>query len=454
MNTTVKILIFLALSIHVMEVPAQDISGIWNGKLDVGMISLRIVFHIHQTADGYSATMDSPDQGMKGLAAGSTGFDNNTLTLSFPTIGAGYEGTRSHSGDTLKGAFTQGGQRFPLDLARGGMAETNRPQHPVKPYPYVEREVKFENPEANVTLAGTLTLPDEKGKYPAVVLISGSGAQNRDEELMGHKPFLVLADFLTRNGIAVLRYDDRGTHASTGVFATATTADFASDARSAFRFLARQKNIDPAQIGLAGHSEGAIAAAVVASENKDVDFIVMMAGPGIRGDSLLILQSTALLQASGADAYATGFATTLNRKIYDVILQDTDSEQKEKEIRHLLTEHMGKEQIEAQLKTVLSPWTQYFIRFNPATCLEKVQCPVLAMIGSKDLQVPPDENLSAIQKALAGGGNNKFTMKKPEGLNHLFQECTTGLPTEYGGIEQTFSPVALNMILEFIQSLK
>ncbi|MDR2384625.1 MAG: alpha/beta hydrolase [Tannerella sp.] len=435
--------IFLFLSAF-FNLHAQEISGTWNGKLDLGTMSLRLVFHINKTADGYRTTMDSPDQGVKDFAVDVTKFENNLLHLSMPALGASYEGTFEN--DTIKGILKQMGQSFPLNLIKGE-EKINRPQEPKSPFPYINKDVMFENPVAKITLAGTLTLPEKDGKVPAVILISGSGAQNRNEELLGHKPFLVLADFLTRNGIAVLRYDDRGTASSTGNFAVATTADFVVDAQAAFDYLRNRKEIDPEKIGLIGHSEGANVATMVASENGEVNFIVMMAGAGVRGDSLLILQNEALMRGLGMDETVIKSTLKQMREIYDVLIQNIDEQEKERKV-----ESLSKGEISRQLiEVMLSPWYQYFLKFNPETYLEKVKCPVLALNGLKDVQVPPDENLSAIKKAGIKGKNNKLKIKKLNDLNHLFQECKTGLPIEYEEIEQTISPTVLNEILNFIK---
>lgn len=267
---------------------AQDITGTWNGILNVQGTQLELVFHIEQTDSGYSATFDSPDQGAKDISFNSATYDAPNLKLTAPNIAVVYEGTLK--ADSLIGTWNQGGRSFQLNMSRNKVEKESRrrPQEPEKPYPYHEEEVAFENKEDALTLAGTLTLPRKTGSFPAVILISGSGPQNRNEEIYGHKPFLVLADHLTRNGIAVLRYDDRGTAESTGNHSTATSADFATDVESAVDYLKSRSEIDPKQIGLIGHSEGASIASVVASRNRDVAFIVMLAGIGISGKELNI----------------------------------------------------------------------------------------------------------------------------------------------------------------------
>ena len=322
----------------------------------------------------------------------------------------------------------------------------------------------IENTKDSVTLAGTLTLPAREGKFPVVVLITGSGPQNRDEELMGHRPFLVLSDYLTRNGIAVLRCDDRGTFGSKGNFAKSTTFDFAKDVEAEVSYLMTRKEIDPEHIGLIGHSEGGIIAPIVAKNNKSVSFIVLMAGTGISGDKLLLLQQESIGRASGLNEKNLKEAADINRGIYDLIIKSNQPDSLNKQLSDYLKfriknakdkdmpNGMTEEDIvKQQLTQLSSPWIQCFIRYNPALALEQVKCPVLAINGNKDLQVSSKVNLPAIEKALRKGGNKKFTIIELPGLNHLFQECTTGLPKEYSEIEQTISPVALRTMTNWIK---
>ncbi|MDR1864990.1 MAG: alpha/beta fold hydrolase [Bacteroidales bacterium] len=441
----------------------QDITGQWNGVLKVQGIQLRLVFHVTETATGYSATMDSPDQGATGIPVTAASFENRTLKMTVAGAGIEYEGILGEDG-VIAGAFRQMGQSFPLNLSKKAVetAKTVRPQEPAKPYPYREEEVSFENAEAGITLAGTLTLPQKEGSFPAVVLISGSGAQNRDEELMGHKPFLVIADCLTRNGIAVLRFDDRGTAASTGDFKTATSLDFSKDAEAAVKYLQTRKEINRKKIGLIGHSEGGIIAPMLASRSKDVAFIVLLAGTGVRGDRLLLSQQEAIYTASGMSMEAWKELKAFNEKAFEMVVRSTNTEQLKSDLtdylKQALKEYpdqkpqgMSEEQfIQTSLSQMTSPWMIHFIKYDPVPALEKTKCPVLALNGEKDLQVPAKENLEAIFAALTKGGNRRVTIKEFSGLNHLFQECTTGLPAEYATIEQTFSPAALEEMLQWI----
>ncbi|MEE1975327.1 alpha/beta hydrolase [Maribacter cobaltidurans] len=444
-----------------LTLTAQDIAGDWHGMLKVQGVQLRLVFHIQEEGEGYTTTMDSPDQGAKGIPVTSTSFEHPTLKIGMPNLGIVYEGTLNEAG-TITGDFNQYGQILPLELSREVPEKGTvlRPQEPVKPYPYYTEEVTFTNKKANVELAGTLSLPQQEGVFPTVVLISGSGPQNRDEELFGHRPFLVLADYLTKNGIAVLRYDDRGTALSTGNFNSATSRDFAEDVTAAVSFLKTRKEIDKNNIGLIGHSEGGIIAPMVASSSQDITFIVLMAGVGIPGDELLLLQQRAIGKVSGFSDDMLMDIEMANRTVFSMIKESTDLTQLSSDLTQYLKEHPDKSKpagVEAdtyaQLKVdqLLSPWWLNFIRYDPAIALEEVQCPVLAINGEKDLQVLPKQNLVAIKAALERGGNQKLTIKELPGLNHLFQESSTGSPAEYGQLSQTLAPEALDTILTWIQ---
>ncbi len=454
-----------------LPVFGQDITGSWNGLLKVQGMQLRLVFNITQTDTGLSATMDSPDQGAKGIPVTSVSYENATLKVGIASAKIEYEGVMGQD-NMIVGNFKQAGQSFPLNLSKEIVEKEtiSRPQEPVKPYPYYEEEITFKNEKAGNTLAGTLTLPEKEGVYPAVILITGSGPQNRDEELLGHKPFLVLSDYLTRNGIAVLRFDDRGIGASTGDFKTATSADFATDVEAGVEYLLQRKEIDKKKIGLIGHSEGGIIAPMVAVKSKGVSFIVLMAGTGIQGDQLLLLQATLIGRAAGVSEEDLEKTRAINRGTYDLVIQSKSTEQLNKDLTAYMTAYIEQvlkddpeqklpegttieQVVKVQVDGLISPWMQYFIKYDPSIILEKVKCPVLAINGEKDLQVPPKENLEAIKTALAKGGNKKVTAMELPGLNHLFQECTTGSPDEYATIEQTISPVALTTIVEWIQML-
>jgi len=453
-------------SLFSLTIYGQDITGQWNGALKIQGIQMRLVFNISQTENSLSSTMDSPDQGAKGIPTTTTSFENSILKITIANAKIEYEGTLGQD-NIIVGTFKQGGQSFPMNLSKEKIEKEKhiRPQEPIKPYPYYSEDITFENKKAGINLAGTLTLPNKEGVFPVVVLISGSGPQNRDEELLGHKPFLVLSDFLTKNGIAVLRYDDRGIAMSKGDFKTATSADFATDVESAIAYLKTRKEINKKKIGLIGHSEGGLIAPMVASNSKDVAFIVLLAGTGIQGDSLLLLQKKLIEEASGVSKEDIQKGQSSNRKAFDIVNQSTSLEQLNSDltiyIKQILKDNPNTQKpaemsdddfVKLQVKQIASPWMQYFIKYNPAPALEKVKCPVLAINGEKDLQVPPKENLEAIKNALTKGGNKKVTTKELPNLNHLFQECETGSPDEYAKIEQTFSPIALTEILNWIKT--
>lgn len=441
--------------------------GSWSGILKISSAQLKIIFNVSKNESGnLSATLDSPDQGAYGIAVNEVFVKDDSIKFVINVINGFYEGKYIPDSLMISGKWNQAGMSLPLDLRRTEKVEKpKRPQEPKEPFPYSSTEVKFINPESGDTLAGTLTLPKVNERCTAVILVSGSGPQNRDEELLGHKPFLVLADYLTRNGIAVLRYDDRGIGESTGDFKGATSEDFAKDALAAVDFLKTRNEIN--KIGVAGHSEGGLIAPIAAVQSDDVDFIVLMAGPGLRGDSILMLQSELIMRAKGESEEFIQRDLKVYRNIYNEILSDKSDVVLEQSLDSILTEAYEslpeKEKqdagdkkmfIEGQMKTLLSTWFHYFINYDPYPVLEKVKCPVLAINGEKDLQVPPKENLSAIEKALKEGGNKNYKIVEIPGLNHLFQQAETGSPSEYGNIEETFSEEAMQVIAEWIKELK
>lgn len=441
---------------------AGVVLGDWHGMLDIEGMKLRIVFHISASQDSLTATFDSPDQGAFGLPVSSANFADSRLTLTSDSPPMVYVGTVD--ADSLKGILYQSGLELLLNLGRVQMGKPIyfRPQEPVAPFPYIVEELEFENPISGISLSATLTLPKGPGKYPGVVLISGSGPQDRNGELVGHKPFWVIADYLTRVGIAVLRYDDRGYKASQGNFATATTQDFASDAASAVKYLKNRPEIS--NIGLIGHSEGGLIAPMVAVGMPElIDFIIMLAGPGLRGDKLLLLQEELIRRVHEKEEARIQRTLDINRNIFGLILQENDPEVLSSQIRNFLDksiveglidipEGYSKEDIISQyIDQMMSPWMLSFLRHDPSPILEKVSCPVLSMIGSNDLQVPARANLDAIDTALKSGGNKHFRVLELPKLNHLFQEAETGHPDEYAKIEQSFAPQVLQIITEWIR---
>ncbi|MGH9494830.1 MAG: alpha/beta hydrolase family protein [Candidatus Sulfotelmatobacter sp.] len=431
----------------------SDIDGAWMGMLDIGTVKLRVIFHISNTEDGLIATLDSPDQNAKGIPTTSVTRDGANLKIESKNMSAVFDGTIAPDLSSIDGTFTQMGAVHPLLLKRRkdqANIEPKRPQNPTRPYPYREDEVRYANNVQNVTLAATLTIPQGKGPFPGVLLITGSGPQDRDETLLGHKPFLVLSDYLTRHGIAVLRADDRGTGMSTGVFAGATTADFATDAEAGVAYLKTRSEIDLHKIGLIGHSEGGVIAPMVAARNKDIAFIVMMAGTGVPGDQVLVAQGEAIDIANGTDLAKAARRATKEKEILKLIETEKDEAKLESELRDKMAGDIPEGQVGAQIKQATSPWFRYFLTYDPAIALRKLSCPVLAINGSLDKQVLPGQNLPAIRKALEEANNKHFEIDELPALNHLFQTAKTGSPAEYAEIEETISPVALEKISSWI----
>lgn len=406
------LLLFLfCTSVHIMAQDAANILGSWTGKLDLGQMSLTVVLNFEQANGDVVCTLDSPDQGAKGIAASKEFLSNDSVSIRIESIGATYRARVS--GSNLEGVFTQRGYSFPLNMTKGKRV-VNRPQHPQPPYPYTTEEVTFRNEKDGATLAGTITYPvgyNAKQKPPVVLLVSGSGQQNRDEELMEHKPFLVIADYFAHNGIATLRYDDRATAASVGGdVLNATTEDFMRDAAAGIDFLRGLKKFK--QIGCLGHSEGASIAFMLGSRKK-ADFIVSMAGIGVKGDTALTAQSNRLLELSGLSSSFTV-----------------------KDYREMLNAQPAVK------------WVQWFIDYDPSDDIRNTRCPVFALNGSSDCQVISSLNLRAIEQLLPSAKKN--LIKEYPSLNHLFQHCTTGLPAEYGQIEETISPEVLRDMAEWI----
>jgi hypothetical protein len=383
---------------------AQNISGTWNGELVAGPQKIPLVLNL--TDDG-KCTLDSPQQGAKGIPANVDFLSADSLKVSVSSLNASYA-ARLENGE-LKGTFTQNGFKLPLSLKPGEPAKANRPQNPKPPYPYETEDVTFTNDKAGATLAGTLTIPDEA--KCVLLMVTGSGAQNRDEEVFEHKPFAVIADRLARAGIATLRYDDRATGKSIGgMDANATTKDFAEDAAAGIEWLRTSKRFK--KVGILGHSEGGSIAFMLGAQ-KRVDFIVSLAGPAVKGDSILLAQNKLLGGETAKDL-------TIDQ------LRETPAIKQ-------------------------SSWIQWFIDYDPQGDIAKTKCPVMALNGSKDCQVDAHQNLNALRRTLPK--NKQNLIKQYDGLNHLFQHCQTGLPTEYGTIEETFSEEVINDIITWVKQL-
>jgi hypothetical protein len=429
--------------------------------------SIRIVFNIEEVNDSTIVTLDSPDQGAMGIPTSRYSYKRGSLVIEVDVINGKYVGNYDPSGDIFIGTWFQNGLEFPLNLARyEGTDEINRPQEPKPPFPYLSEDVAFPSKSGSVTLAGTLTLPEEGSQFPAAILVTGSGPQNRDEEILGHKPFLVISDYLTRLGIAVLRYDDRGFGDSTGDLSSATTGDLAQDAMGAYEYLLKDPRIDSGKIGIIGHSEGAMIAALLASGNPDIGFIIMLAGPGLSGEETLRLQAMKILEVSGEDKDFIEEAIKLNSNLVDIVVTEPDDEVAEKKLRKTyakFTKGMSDQEkarlgfsdmiVNAAIKDLLNPWMRYFLSFDIKEYLVNIKCPVLVLSGDKDLQVPPAENIPLIENALEEGGNQEVKVVVFPNLNHLFQTAITGSPNEYGQIEETFAPVVLEVMADWISVL-
>lgn len=451
----------------VIASPTQTkMDGIWVGVLEVQGLKLRLVLKIAQDSSGaLTAELDVPDQGASDLPVDAISLKGQLLHFEAKNIGLTYEGTLGNDGSEISGQLKQGPATFPVTFKKTDKAPTlGRPQDPQKPYPYIEEEVTYENKADAVKLVGTLTLPRGNGPFPAVVLITGSGGQDRNETVAGHRPFMVLADHLTRLGIAVLRVDDRGMGGSAAGSPTATSENYAGDVLAGVEFLKNRKEIDARKIGLIGHSEGGMIAPMAAIRSKDVSFIVMMAGTGLPGDYVIELQTDLLLKAQGTQDEGRRLTRDLFREVFAILKGKDDAVTAEKKIRDTLAakaaamteeQRKGLDQIfkviDAQLKQFyLTEWFRFFLRYDPRPTLRKVQIPVLAINGEKDLQTAPKENLDAIAAALKEGGNKDHSVVLLPQLNHLFQTSRTGLITEYGEIEETISPVALKTISDWI----
>ncbi|MFD2514564.1 alpha/beta hydrolase family protein [Pontibacter locisalis] len=457
----------LILTIHAAALAQQAVrvTGDWSGSLNVMGTALPIIFHIKTDPNGsLSATMDSPKQGATGIPVQSVKLVKDSLFIDMKAIGGSYEGKLTGT-ETIEGNWKQGGQSFPLQLKKGTTtAATNRPQEPKEPFPYQSTEVTVENKTAGIKLAGTLTIPRTKGPHPAVLLITGSGPQDRDQTIMGHKPFLVISDYLTRQGFAVLRLDDRGVGKSGGDFNTATTEDFASDATAAFEYLKNHSSINKKKVGLVGHSEGALVAANVAAKNPEAAFVVLMAGNAVPGTELLVAQNKALLETAGVPQEQLQKYLALREAQFKVAASEKDVTKAAERIRKLDQEAKAQMNVEEQQQLGLtdkaeqtivaqlsSPWMRYYLAYDPAPTLQKLKMPVLVLNGTKDLQVPYQQNLAAAEKALKAGGNKRYLVKELPQLNHLFQTSRSGSPAEYGQLEETFAPVALETISNWIK---
>ncbi len=450
----------------------------WSGGLTVGLGRIiDIVVTFTKQPDGsYKATMDLPAKKITGIPLKDVEYGPKLIKFTLPKpklperTWEHYEATTSPDGKAT-GVVKIGDVELPLTmkkLAKGEVAEPSqkRPQTPKPPFPYEQRELTWTNPKDGTKLAGTLTFPKGKGKHPAIVLITGSGSQNRDEALLGHKPFLVIADHLARKGIAVLRYDDRGVGGSTGKNNDASMIDKGDDALAGIALLKKQPEIDPKRIGLGGHSEGGIIAPMAAARSKDVAFVVMLAGTGVSGDKVMYRQKELILRGAGAEEATIKNGLIAQRKTLDAVLKDADDAALKKVIEEAVTLELST--LPAAHQSKITPAVRAgiiakamamvgtksgrsFIKSKPSVYLAKVKVPVLALIGSLDLQVAADENLAGIKAGLKKARNKDVTALKLEGMNHAFQRAKTGMPTEYAKIETTIDPSVLETLSTWLR---
>ena len=430
-----KLILFSLISLFSIGIKAQDggLKGAWTGKLNVYGNELTLVFHFN----GEDCTLDSPDQGVKGVPAKL----ERTVTgikVAVPSINASYEGV--NMGESIMGTFKQHGQSFPLTI-KPGLLKRNRPQTPAMPYPYQTQEVSFNNGDA--ILKGTLVIPENASRQtPVLLMVTGSGLQNRDEEIFEHKPFAVIADALARAGIATLRYDDRGFGESTGDVVNCTTEDLKNDAFAGVQLL--RSRFD--KVGVIGHSEGGTIALMLAAEKK-VDFIVSLAGMAVSGKETLLWQNRLALAAANIpsetiDLYCKALDEVFDASISGTAMPSTTQYNLPTSLAQNLTV------VTKQLQT---PYMKQFLTLDSRPLLGNITCPVLALNGSKDTQVEPESNLGALRSGLQKNAKNK--LEAIEGVNHLFQHCKTGMATEYGNIEETIAPEVLEKMVYWLSNL-
>ena len=427
-----QIFIFITL-ILVIYSQNDNITGSWEGELSVSGTALRIIFHINEKNNTLSSTMDSPDQGANGIPVEKTIFTGNKLLLELPRLSAKYNGYFQK--DSIVGNWSQGSFSLKLVLKKE-VTKVNRPQVPKKPYSYNEEEVTFKNND--IIFSGTLTKPTGNGKFHSVILISGSGQQDRNSSLFGHKPFLVISDFLTRNGYTVLRFDDRGIGKSTGTAVGATSKDFSNDVIAGITFLNSRDDI--LSVGLIGHSEGAMIAQMIASKMHDLSFIILLAGPGINGFDLILEQNYNIMNKMGLTRFKIEEEMTKKKTLFELIRSNKydKSALKNFDIN------------EKDFNKLNTKWFRFFLNYKPENYLPKVKSAIFALNGENDCQVISSSNLNAIKKILEESDHKSYKVTELKKLNHLFQTSETGLPNEYAKIEETFAPEALKIILEWM----
>ncbi len=437
---------------------AQNIDGFWNGYATLMGQDLRIVVQVEETPDGLSAVMKSPDQGSGDLPVTAISLTGSQFSYSVESVGLTYEGVFDDGNQVITGNLNQNGRLYPLTLVREVLEkkEIARPKNPSEPFNYTSEEISFKTLDGKYTLSGTLTIPAEN-ITAVVVMVSGSGPQNRDSEILDHKPFWVWADHFAEKGIACLRYDERGVAASEGNFDMATSNDFAKDARAALNFLEKQSRFEAAAIGLVGHSEGGLVASLVGTMEEPVDFLVSLAGMGKDGRTLLEKQNFDIYVSSGLSAEMARYETNKTMALIDLVIATPDSAEAYQAIRQQVASWPEAETNSSVDKTTMAfnsslncVWMRNLLVLDPAPYWEKTTCPVLAINGNNDLQVDANANIRAIQFALRRGGNTNGTFKIFPNMNHLFQETEDGSIDLYGKLEQTVSPQVLEYVSDWI----
>jgi pimeloyl-ACP methyl ester carboxylesterase len=427
--------------------------GNWQGTLDAGPLKMRLGMRVTRgTTGNYQATLDSIDQATSGVPVPVFQVTGNLLHFEMANPRAIFDGELAEDGSSIDGIFDQGAE-LPLTFHRVARIETlKRPQQPRPPFPYVAQEVSYTS--GTVKLAGTLTRPSGVGPWPAVILVSGSGPHDRDAGVAGHKPFLVIAGYLARRGIASLRADDRGVGGSSGDSAGAVLDDLASDVNAGAAYLRSRKEIDANRIGAAGHGLGAYAAALAAVHSSGIAFLAMLAGAGVPGDQVMYLEGELIARASGASDEAIQDSRELQRRMVEILRAQPDEFRAIEEIRAAWADSREilpasiRSLVDAQIMTAATPQMRSFLLHDPAETLRALKIPVLAVYGSRDVQIPPSQNLPAVAAALAG--NPDVTLMQLPGLNHLFQKCATCAATEYATIEETISPAALTVLGDWL----
>lgn len=447
---------------RVTSVPKRQLIEAWIGDLQAGGQKLRLQFRQLKEAGEEIILFDSLTQHAEGMTA-QMSREGDEISFKVPAVRGRFVGTLSDDGQTLEGEWSQMGAAYPLQLIKAETEEEalprSRPQTPQPPFSYDTEDVSFKNEQQGHTLAGTLTLPKTNAPFPCVIMVSGSGPQDRDETIFGHKPFAVIADHLTKQGIATLRYDDRGIGQSKGDFASATTADFALDAEAAIDFLKSDSRMNPKRIGLVGHSEGGLIATMVAARRPDLAHIILLAGPGVPGDQILTDQSAAMSRAMGMSEDKIQLQAALMDELVEAAKTGLTPEQ----ITIILDKHAEllddnaldadeSDLLALQMQQLGTPWFKFFLNYDPRPDLGKIACPVLALVGEKDLQVTVELNLPEIEAALKRGGNADYRCERLPGLNHLFQPCQTGSMSEYDTIERTLDESLLTKITEWVTS--